>query len=341
MRIAAFLAILLLASPAYAQQFDIPGASNALQIVTSPAQPAPKSTVRLTLQSPIFNLDEGVISWRVDGEPLSEGDGLRTVSINVGDVGQPIDISATYVSGDDEALAFLTITPAGLGLLWEAEGLTPAFYKGRTLPAAGARLTFVAYPTFIRNGAPVAEKDLIFTWRRGDTVLGSLSGRGKSTAIIDSTAFFASDIISVEARTIDGSISSRASTRLVSPETPLRLYENHPLFGPLYHKAFGATTFTPDSEMTFIAIPYFAPATDENSSALQYEWRVNQQSVAADAKRPSQITINASGSSGVALIELVVSHVTNFFFGSEDAWQVTFSKAGGTAEGDYPFGAQQ
>lgn len=340
MRIAAFLAILFLALPASAQQFDIPGASTALQIVMTPAQPAPKSTVRLTLQSPLLDLDSSIISWRVNGEPLSEGTGLKSVSINVGDAGESTDVSAALVSGDDEALAFVTITPAGLGLLWEAKGLTPPFYKGRTLLAAGARLTFVAYPTFIRNGAQIPEKDLVYTWRRGDTVLGSLSGRGKSTAIIDSTAFLASDVISVEARTSDGAISSRASTRLVSPETPLRLYENHPLFGPLYHRAFGATTFTPDTEMTFIAIPYFAPAASENSAALQYEWRVNQQDVAADPKNPSQITINASGSSGVALIELIVGHVTNFFFGTEDSWQVTFSKAGGAGTDDNPFGAQ-
>lgn len=335
--------ILVSALPLFAsaQQYDIPGASNALSIVMTPAQPEPKSTVRLTLQSPIYDLDTSLISWRVNGEPLSEGEGLKSVSIVVGAAGESTDVSAGIIHGDDDAVAYTVITPAIVDLMWEAEGLVPPLYKGRTLSAVGSRLTFVAYPTFVQDGKRIPEKDLIYTWRKNDSVLGSLSGKGKSTLTISSPTLFGAETISVEARTQDGAIAAKATTRVATPDTPLRLYENHPLFGPMLHKAFGATAFTPETEMTFVAIPFFAPVANENDPKLEYSWRVNQSAVKSDAKRPSQITINAAGSTGVALIELTVGHASNFFFGSDAAWQVTFSKADSGATGSNPFAPQQ
>ncbi len=321
-------------------QSGIPGASSAVTIAMSPAQPVPNSTVRLTLQSPIYDLAQSLISWRVDGELLTEGEGVTSVSIEVGSAGESVDVSASVISGDEDALAFLTITPASLDLLWEADGFTPAFYGGRTLPSPGANITFVAYPTFVQNGTRIAEKDLIYTWRKGNIVLGSFSGKGRSTLVVDGRTLFSDDTFSVEARTPDGAISARASTRIPSPDTHIQLYENHPLFGPLYHRAFGASAFTPETELTFLAIPYFAPATSENDSRLSYAWRVNQQDIASHKELPSQITINSQGSTGVATVELEVTHISNFFFGTNAAWQVTFSRAGGV-EGTNPFAPQQ
>lgn len=336
--------LLLLALPAgaSAQLYDIPGAFGAVSIVASPAQPAPNSTVRLTLQSPLYDLKNSLISWRVNGEPLTEGQGIVSVSVNVGDAGETTEVTAALISGDNDALAVAVLTPASIDLLWEAEGFVPPMYRGRTLPGVGARVTFAAYPTFVHDGVRVDPKDLTYTWRNGDTVLGSLSGRGRSTISIDAPTLFGAETVSVEATTQDGTIAARASARIESPNTTLRLYENHPLFGPLYHAPFGASGFTPETEVTFLAVPYFAPARSADDPVLAYEWRVNRQSIAADKKTPSQITINAAGSSGIALIELAVGHLTNFFFGSEAAWQITFSSAaGGSAGGTNPFAPQQ
>ncbi len=340
MRVLIVLMVLLFAQAAYAQS-DFPSASSAVTIAMSPAQPVPNSTVRLTLQSPIFDLSQSLVSWRVDGELLTEGEGVTSVSIQVKAAGETTDVSASVVTSDEEALAFLSITPASLDLLWEAEGFAPALYKGRTLPSPGANITLVAHPTFVRGGAPIAEKDLIYTWRKGNTVLGSLSGKGRSTLVVDGTTLFGEEVFSVDARTADGEISARGSARIPAPDTSLRLYENHPLFGPLYHRAFSATAFTPETEMTFLAIPYFAPVTTENDPRLQYAWRVDRNSIVSDAKKPSQITINAAGSTGIATIDLEVTHVTNYFFGTNAAWQITFSQTGGSIEGINPFAPRQ
>jgi hypothetical protein len=340
MMTAAVLLLLLLALPAHAQS-GISGASSAVTIVTSPAQPAPNSTVRLTLQSPLFDLSQSLISWRVDGSLLTEGEGVVNVAIEVGAAGETVDVSASVISEDEQALAFLSITPASLDLLWEADGLTHPFYRGRTLPSAGASMTFVAYPTFVRNGARVPEADLVYTWRAGDGVLGSLSGKGRSTLTLDGKQLLLAKTISVDAQTTDGSMAARAIARLPTIDAPVRLYENHPLFGPMYHRAFETNASTPESEVTFHAFPYFAPVASESDPLLRYTWRVNKTELATDKKDPSRLTIGAQGFVGTALIELDVFHESNLFFGANAAWQITFSRQGRDFSTSNPFAPQQ
>ena len=114
------------------------------------------------------------------------------------------------------------------------------------------------------------------------------------------------------------------------------LYENHPLFGVLYHRALGATTFVPNNEMSFTAVPYFASAVSSGDAGLQYEWRVNQSSVAASPARGNEITVNAASSTGLmALINVSLTHVTNYFLSVAGSWSVTFNTSrGGFSGGD-------
>lgn len=339
--ILAVLIFIVCAPLAHAQEFDIPNAQSAAVITMEPAYPSPKATVRLMLKSPLYDVENAYISWRIDGAPYADGDGLSSITIALGDTGESVDISATMTSGGNEVLAFTTITPARVDLLWESNGYTPAFYKGRALASAGSKITLVALPTFIQNGVTLAAKDLVYTWRRNDVVLGSLSGRGKSSIVTDAPLLFGVDTLSAEVRTVDGTIVAQSQVQVASEESPIRMYQDHPLFGVFFHKSLGATTFIPETEMSFIAVPFFAPVSNENDARLVYEWRVNRGVVEPSVRTPSRITINAEGSDGRALIQLALSHVTNFFFGADKSWQVTFSQAGASGGGDTnPFRAQ-
>ena len=53
----------------------------------------------------------------------------------------------------------------------------------------------------------------------------------------------------------------------------------------------------------------------------------------------TSITINAEGSSGLAQIELALTHATNFFISSFGTWNITLSGIGSANIPD-PFGAQ-
>lgn len=339
MRYALAIFLALLAAPVSAQVYDIPGSQNSVLIRATPAYPTPNSTVRLSVASPLLDLSQSYIAWRINGEPLTEGEGATAISVQVAGPGETTEISASVILGEDTALATLDITPASVDILWEADGYTPPFYKGRTLPGVGAPLTFVAYPTFLKNSARIAEKDLVYTWRRGETVLGSQSGKGR-TALSIQDPLMGAEVISVEVRSSDGAMVAQSSVQLPEPSTITRLYHDHPLFGLMLHNAIAANAFTGETEATFQAIPFFAPTQNIHDGSLIFDWHVNQRSVPPDASKPSEITINAQGSDGIALITLDINHSNNFFFGTNAAWQITFASSD-TGPGVNPFAPQQ
>lgn len=340
MKYLAALAILFFATPALAQLTGLPGIESSAVIRVYVTQSSPNNSLQMKLISPILDLRESLISWHVNNELLVEGRGVTDAAVPIPQTGTALDIAASIVTPDgDTAYAYFSFTPAAVDLLWEADGYTPPFYKGRTLPGVGAAVTFVAQPTFIGSEGRLADKDLMYTWRRGERVLGSSSGKGKSSLTLRDPLLGA-ETITVDVRTPDGALSARSSVRLPEPATQLRLYENHPLFGTIFHTALSATAFTTESEMTFQVIPYFAPARSIDDGTLTYEWRVNQRPVALNASKPSQITINAEGSDGIALIELDLGHTSNYFFGENAAWQMTFS-SDTSAVSENPFAPQQ
>lgn len=228
------------------------------------------------------------------------------------------------------------LTPATVDLLWESDGLVPPLYRGRSLPASGTRVRLVAIATFGQGGSAVPAKDLVYTWRKNGTVLGSVSGKGRSSIEIDAPLRFGTDTVSVEVRTPDDSVpvgSAVASTRIAVRDPAVSLYINHPLFGPLLHSAIGRTSSFSETEMSFVAIPFFAPVRNANSPALSYEWSVGGERIAADRAKPSLITIRSAGSAGSANLELLVTHATNYFFEAEGSWTIDFSQGGSAGGG--------
>lgn len=321
-------------------QTGLPNASAALSIDVTPQYPGAGETVELTLSSTLYDLGESVIIWRADDRVIAEGEGLTSVSVTAGERGVSTTIRAEIAGGI--AASSVTITPTVVELLWEADSYTPPLYKGRALPSAGTSVRLLAVPRFTRaGGAAIPASEIVFTWKRNGGTLASASGRGRSSALLDAPYLFGADTISVEAVTRDGTIAGQASVRIPSIEPLLTLYEEHPVFGRQYYKALGPSTFVAESEMSFSAVPYFAEARSVRDPGLVYEWRVNQASVAADAKDPHMITIDASRSSGIARIDLSLFHSTNLFLSADGSWGLTFTRAGGTTAGGVdPFTGQ-
>lgn len=326
-----------LATPVYAQ-FSIPGSETALTLSFNPPNPGPRSTIVLTLQSPLYDLTQSDISWTVDGKVVSSGIGLYTLSLTTGALGRTQSVSVEVTAQNGVATVNATVSPTSIDILWESDSYTPPFYKGRALPSAGSAVTLVAMPHFMRqNGSSVPSENIIYTWRKDGEVIAGASGLGKASARIVGPLLYGSDLISVEAISQDGSLSGEAAVRIGDVEPALVLYKVHPLFGELFHQPLGATSFIPEVEMTFAAVPYFAAVDTPDDPKLNYEWRVNETSVPADAAHPGVLTINSAKSSGNALLRLALTHATNYFMSLNDAWKITFTRNGEPAGFSDPF----
>ncbi len=330
------LCAILLAAQVHAQ-IGLRGIENAVSIYLAPAHPVPGDIVRLSVRSPILDLAQSEIVWRSGGKTLAKGEGVDTASITIGALGTVTTVEVVVTTADGAtASAKATIIPTELDLLVDSNSYIPPFYRGRALPSAGTAIYLEAIPHFKRsNGSNVDNANIIFTWRKNNEVLGTLSGLGKASASVPVEHLFGRDTISVEARTADGLFSNEATFSFVPVKPFLALYQNNPLSGIMYGQALAPTTFIPESEATFAAVPYFAQATSADDPSLRFDWEVNGQTIPQGASNPSGVTINANNSKGVAFLQLELTHATNFYTYARSSWNITFSVGASTQT---PFG---
>lgn len=329
--------LIVQSAPAHAQYDLIFGTDLAIEL--SPANPAPNERVRATVRSSVLDLSNTSLRWSASDKVLAEGVGATEVELTAGALGSETKLRVVALEGELEfATAIAFIRPVELDLLWEADSYVPPFYRGRALPSAGTSLRLEAIPRFVQDGKQIPAGDIVFTWRRDGYVIQPVSGRGKSTAVIAAPPLFGAETISVEAITLDGRLGGAVSARISSVEPRLMLYQDHPVFGIAYHRALAAEDQIPEIEVTLAAVPYFAEAKHPDDEALVYDWRINGTKVERNPERPSTLTINASGSTGQALIELALTHTFNLFLGSSGSWSVLLQS--GAAAGT-PFSTNQ
>lgn len=331
------ISLFLVLAPFVHAQFGLSDVGNALTIGFSPATPSPGDTVKVSVQSSLLDISESDILWQANGKTIAQGKGLDSARVIAGALGVETKLTVTVTASDgSSASTEATINPTELDLLVDSDSYTPPFYRGLPLPSVGTNLRLQAVPRFKRGNVTIPASELIYTWRRNSEVLGSISGRGRSTAIIPIEHIFGTDIISVEAQSADDQLSHVSSISASADEPVLILYEDDPLYGVMYHRALSASAFIPGEEATFAAVPFFVLARNIYDAALHFDWRVNSAEITANPKNPSELTINAENSSGVAFVELIVTHATNFYLNAKNTWNITFSSPSGAGASD-PF----
>ncbi|MBI5644671.1 hypothetical protein HY970_01080 [Candidatus Kaiserbacteria bacterium] len=323
--------VLFLVPITVSAQFDIPGLGGTDSIRVSPAYPKPNERIELTLTSISHDLGNSTITWRKNGTLLTEGVGATRLEIVGGALGEKIEITAESDSGDVHAEAL--IVPSRVDMLWEGDTYTPPFYRGRALPSAGAQIRIEAVPHLYKSGSEIDPTQLTYTWKHNGTTLAFQSGRGKSSATIDSSFFSDVSVVSVQVATADTAVTGEGSVRIDARTPELFLYEESPLFGILYHRALTTSNLIQNTEATFVALPYFAPAHSATAQELSYEWEVNRTPVSAEKRRPNVLTINAEKSTGLASVSLTVTHTRNVFFEASGIWNMIFglNGSGGTS----------
>lgn len=316
----------MLASVASAQ-FDPLVFGTSLSIGADPQYPQPGQTVHLTASGIGIDFDTSTITWRAGGKTVAQGTGVTSVDVVAGALGSelPIELAVDTGSGTPRSTQAV-IAPSELDVLISSDAYVPPFYQGRALPSVGTNLIVQTMAHLQRaDGTVIPDSAIIYTWKRSGEVLGTLSGRGKSSAVIPVVHLFKNEAVTVNAVSVDGTRSAETTVFIPTTDPVLDLYEDHPLYGILYNNALGASASMPESEMAFAAVPYFAQTTNPNASALSYAWRVNDTKVSSSATTPSEITINADNSTGQAAVALEVTHATNYFMDATGRWNITLS----------------
>jgi hypothetical protein len=225
------------------------------------------------------------------------------------------------------------IVPPTLGsegsidLLYDADSYVPPFYTGRALASAGTRITL---ESIVRFKKPIPSSDIIYTWKQDGRVLGSLSGRGRSSLVVPSPTLHPSITIELEAHSIDN--ASFASARVLIPQSDaiLLLYQNNPLIGITFFHALSKDSSINENEMTFTAVPFFSAIASTNDARLRYAWTINDAPIAPNKSNPSELTLNATNSTGDARVALALQDSRNIFMDMGETWNIHLGTKGRT-----------
>jgi hypothetical protein len=210
-------------------------------------------------------------------------------------------------------LLITLLTPAlstaqEIDFLWQGEGYTPPFYKGRTLWSNQSILRVYAVP----NISPTTDNSTLFyKWSRNGKVLGGnggLNGIGKNTLTLTDSILGNPQTIKLEVLAPDGAILATKSQTFISQPTELLIYEDHPLYGYMFQEEIGPTFDIRESETTLAAFPLFYNILTRFSTTINYGWRNG----GGDAEVTPSVTYRApQGTSGSASVSILVKNKTD------------------------------
>ncbi len=319
------LITLFFALPVFAQ-VDL---GPSLFLSVSPPYPKPNDAVTFTIQNPLVDISNRIITWKNSGTVVMQGEGEMMYRTTAPNTGERMDISVA-VQGIPET-ASLSLTPSSVDVMWESDSYAPGLYRGKHLPSKGTHITLQAFPHMFQKGTELLASQLTFTWKRDGQI--ALAGKGKSSFTTPTASLSDTNDISVSVTTSDKTLSAERTLSILTVDPPVRLYFEHPLYGTMYHNSLQSTTHVSDTEMSFAAIPYFAQASGPNDNLFSYIWRVNNASVESNTEHPNTLTINAGAAGGEAKIDLSLTHKNNYQLDAHGTWIVTFGSSAGSAGG--------
>ncbi len=303
-------------------------------ITLTPASPKPHTTVTATVHSNNVNVQTAEIAWMLDGEPLAAGTGVSEASFALGAVGTEYALSVA-VRTDDGAILVdsITVRPASVYLAWEGDTWTPPLFLGRALYSTGSSVRLEAFAQIAdANGALVPPEQLLYTWRRGTTILTTLSGVGKKSIVVDGPKFLGSDVYSVDVATPDDAVHAIAGALIATSEPHITLYEDDPSLGVRTERAVAAEYETPGSSIAVRAFPYYADATSPDSAELFYSWRVGTNDIDTSDDEPSRVVLATDERGGLsAQVSLVIDHAYHLLQSATSELRIRFGSIGGGA----------
>ena len=322
MRLLLFILVILFALPVHAQE-DAPGIERILSITSNPTYPAPNERIRLSIGGYAVDIDRSIVVWYVDNKEVSRGPGLRDLELDVGALGsvQRIRVFAEEPSGII-AIGEAEIRPTEVTLLWETDSYTPPFYRGRALAGSNSTINAQALANLRRGTATISNNNIVYSWYRNGALFAS--GLGRSAVSFPGPRVFETHRIEVVAESVQGDLAGRAEMILQGSDPQLELYEHHPLFGTLYHRAFVGTVLTGEDEQKVAAVPFFAP-TEPHNPSLVYNWSAAGRVVPPDSATPDIITLRRGpGFTGTGEVALSLTSTSDIFLSARNMWTITF-----------------
>lgn len=276
-----------------------------VSIAAYPENPQPKDPVTVTIETYSFNLDNSNTKWYVNGNLAQEGKGLKTLTFQVGDLGQTTNVRIVITSEKGQLIKTIAITPSIVTLVWEADTYTPPFFKGKALFSHQSTITFMAQPQLVSGGRALNPANLIYTWSKDGTVLGNQNGYGKQTLTLTGSVISRTMKVMVEVQDPTTGITASGVIQVDPVEPEVITYIVDPLYGTQYNKAIKGTLPLTGKEVTLTAAPYFFSNTEAGSD-VSYNWSINGSTISDKQNTRTRVFRKVGEVFGISNINLRV-----------------------------------
>lgn len=264
-----------------------------LAITVFPQIPKPGQTIKVELRSSRLALERAKISWFVNNKAFQSGVGLTKIETKAGLNGSSTTFRAVVSLDGKTYEKSNSIAPASVDLIWQARSYTPPMYKGKALFPYQGEVTVVAMPDMIENGVRLNSKNLLYTWKANGSRLKGSGGLGNDSITVESDVIVRPIEISVEVLSVSGKTAATQSIVLEYAEPIILLYEDNPLYGPLYHQTLGGTINLQAQEIWIKAAPYYFSTPNHHvDRAIAFDWNINNGST---GQRQSTIILRHNG----------------------------------------------
>ncbi len=287
---------------------------SAIFMKISPENPAPGENVNISLSSYTANLDTVLIMWSLNGSTTSSGNGKKTFSTRVGEVGSTTSIVATIFLPDGEIEKRVTLRPSSLTLLWQAhDSYTPPFYRGKALPGADTDIKVVAMPELQNTINYTSHKNLTYEWKKDYNNDQEASGYGNNYIIYTNDYLERVNTIGVTATTIDQKYSSSGQVSIPSFKPKLSFYRVDSKLGTLFNKEISGTHFINEQDV-IRAVPYFMSPKNIQVPTLVFRWYINDNLMNISNLYKTKIPLKVGeGISGKSKLRLEIEDSTRIF----------------------------
>lgn len=318
------IVLTLLLTPISAWAVVETGVGSNISANISPSDPAPGSTVVITLTGFGFDSNKALYEWSQDGIVRKIGQGENKFSFQIGQLGKPTRINV-FVSLNQRQIAEKSFyfEPSEINLLWQAETLTPPFYQGKARASAGAKIKILATPYIINQaGKKERVQDLIYNWFIGDTLNKEGSGQGKNVFSAQTNPNDSQLKVTLKVTAKSGGSGANKTLIIYLDKPELAFYEQRPLEGANYGKQIIDNYELYGDESSFVAVPFFWPL--KYLEDITYAWTVNSLPV-PNKERADTLTVRQpSSGSGLNQIGLQVSDPTNKQITSNGSFNIKF-----------------
>lgn len=266
-----------------------------LSLSATPASPSPGETVTIKAFAPSFSKETARFSWTVNGAYRADfsGTGRNSIQLTAPDNASSIRIALTVSDQNAQESTALTIPVSNLTLLWFADTTAPLWYKGKTLPTPGSKVSVIAIPAVVLGGRTLPSSELIFRWSVGDQK-NLLTGAGQDVFTFE-TSKFANDAhyIQVEIEDTGGRMQKEGSILVRLGRPHVALYASSPLGGTEYRSSPSFIFRRPDALSDIIAEIFFFPK--QAKQKLNYQWQINGNDITQTEtpQNPNILTVDA------------------------------------------------